>query len=97
MFGNGLIFLLGVLCFFPLRSLLDLELHPPMWFPKSNELMLRDSWLLTTCGSSMVLDQAVVLSLSSFPYSKVNSVKPKFLAEVSIEIRSSQANVTSVE
>ena len=45
----------------------------------------------------MVLDQAVVLSLSSFPYSKVNSVKPKFLAKVSIEIRSSQANVTSVE
>ena len=45
----------------------------------------------------MVLDQAVVLSLSSFPYPKVNSLKPKFLAEVSIEIRSSQANVTSVE
>ena len=51
MLYDGLTFLLGVLCLFSLRSLLDLELHPPLWFPMSNDLMIRDSWLLTTCGS----------------------------------------------
>ena len=97
MLWNGLIFLLGVLCFFSLRSLLDLELHPPLWFPMSNDLMIRDSWLLTTCGSSLVLAQVVVQSLFSSSFSKVNSVKPKALAEVSIETWSSEANVTSGE
>jgi len=97
MLYDGLTFLLGVLCLFSLRSLLDLELHPPLWFPMSNDWMIRDSWLLTTCGSSLVLDQVVVQSLFSSSFSKVNSVKPKVLAEVSIETWSSEANVTSGE
>ena len=45
----------------------------------------------------LVLDQVVVQSLSSSSFSKENSLKPKVLAEVSIEVWSLQANVTSVE
>ena len=45
----------------------------------------------------LVLDQVVVQSLFSSSFSKVNSVKPKVLAEVSIETWSSEANATSGE
>ena len=97
MLWNGLIFLLGVLCYFPLRDLLDLELHPPLWFPKSNELMLRDSWL----QKNLRILQGSLIRVWSSPFPASQSQKyqshAKIPAEVSKERWSSQANVTSGE
>ena len=58
MIDDGQISLFGVLCFF-LPKALDLEQYLPLWFPMRNDLMIRDSWLLRTCGPSLVLDQVV--------------------------------------
>ena len=92
---------------------LDLPTRYPLFLPPkglarfgttSSTVVSNESWIDVERPMApyhlrllLVLDQVVVQSLSSYSSSKENSLKPKVLAEVSIEVWSLQANVTSVE